>query len=183
MTTEPDHRDKNQGTINFMYGLFGLTLVLGVLPYISAAILCVVLFVIVLAMAYAFRSRASKDSLLENHMTFMIRTIWIGSLFSLVTVAAGSLYLLQMVDNGPMMPCFQRFIAIGPDTVMAVGSAALIKIFMRCYHPFLSANLHALIVAGGITIIPPLVYFAVRYVRGLSRALKGYRVAKPKAWF
>jgi uncharacterized membrane protein len=43
--------------------------------------------------------------------------------------------------------------------------------------------MNLLITAGVITILPGLVYFAVRFVRGLSRAIKGYRLAKPKAWF
>ena len=30
--------------------------------------------------------------------------------------------------------------------------------------------------------VPPLLYFILRYARGLARALDGYRVAKPKAW-
>ncbi len=181
MTEEPDHTDPAKPAILRVYALYGMALALSVIPHMIAAGLCMVLFFLVLVMAYILRSGAEENSLMYNHMTFTIRTIWIGGLLAAVTIVAASLYLFQMLDNTPLDPCIQKFITMGPADVF-MGPEMLQQAFGTCYDAYVVRNMTTFIISGAIAAVPILLYFGVRYLRGLSRARGGYRVAKPLAW-
>lgn len=179
MTNEDDPQ---QGKVIRIYGLFGLGLLLSLVPNMIVAGMSAILLLGVLVAAYILRKDAEDGSLLENHMTFIIRTIWVGSFLTLVTMAAGSFYLFKMLDHQPMLPCMQEFLNLGPMAA-AYGMDHMLAIFNKCWEPYWRTNLTALIIGGTIAAGPVLVYFIGRFIRGLTRATRGYRLAKPKAWF
>lgn len=172
--------DKEKANALQIYAAFGAALVLSFVPTMFAAFLSTALGLGVLIAAYVVRKQNDAGSLSENHMTFIIRTIWIGSFFALITMTAGSIYLFLNLDNAPLEPCFSGLLsAAGSITDMASLKAS----FGSCYEPYWFLNKGTFITGGVIAAAPILVYFLVRYARGLSRAMNGYRVAKPLAWF
>lgn len=163
-----------------VYAALAATLILSLVPYLSAAFLSLFLGVLVLVMGYVYRGRAEAKSLMENHMTFVIRTVWIGSLFAVICMALGAAYLLSSLDNEPLYDCLEGFMAMGND----IYHPEIFKtVFSPCQDGYWAVNMEALITGGIIVAVPPLLYFSVRLVRGLSRALKGYRLADPHSWF
>lgn len=188
MTTANAETGPDQRRILRLYAAFGAALVLSVLPYMLAAFLSLVLGLGVLIAAYILRKDTAEGSLMENHMTFVIRTIWIGSFLALLTTSAGSIYLFQSLDNTPLLPCIENLIgmlsAITPDTsVEALQELMSQEIIYACVENYMKANLRVFIGAGVLVAGPVLLYFIIRYARGLSRAMGGYRVAHPRHWF
>lgn len=178
-----DALNPEQKKLYNLYALFGASLVLCVLPYVSAAILCLVFFTWLLIAAYIIRGKTEEHGLIHNHTTYIIRSIWIGALISLATTCAASFYMIGSIDYAPFQPC--------ADTIAGMGVAALESMEMKqfygliepCLDDFIGFNRTPLMIAVGIGAAPPLIYLAYRFIKGVSRATKGYRLANPKAWF
>lgn len=182
MNAQVPRSDDHQQRALQLYAAFGAALILSLLPFVTAAVFSLCLFLALLIMAYVYRHQAETNSLLENHAIFIIRTIWIGGLYSVITLTIGSAYLLPNVDNEPLMPCVNDIInAAQGGTLMS--EAEMIETFTPCFNNFMSFNYNVLMISLLITAGPVLLYFAVRFMRGLTRATKGYRVANPQSWF
>lgn len=172
-----------QKTIMRLYGAFVASLVLMFVPSVIMALVALLLFCAVLVAAYVIRSKAEEDSLTENHMTFLIRTIWIVCLFSVITVTIGGLYLWTQADVSAIEAC------AGPitDYIMANAENVIVTEVYRltepCVAPLIQANVFPLMMASAVTILPLVLYLILRLTRGIGRASKGYRIAHPKAWF
>lgn len=177
--------DANQKKIVRIYGAFGAGLVFSMVPLWSAAFISAALIAGVLIIAYVVRTDAEHGSLSENHMTFIIRTIWIGSLLALITTTAASIYFFKTLDNAPLQPCAEAILSLASGMSDPAAMERTIDNFMAmpCWATYWQKNLMIFIIGGVIAAGPILIYFLVRYIRGLTRAMKGYRVANPKVWF
>lgn len=173
--------DPAKKTVMWAYALFGVSLLSALVPSIPAAAISLASGLGVLVMAYALRAPAEKDSLLENHMTFIIRTIWIGSFYAMVFMIAASFYLLQNIDNVPLMPCIDKFINMG-HTLDVMDPEGMFRAFESCRQAYWQENLKTFIVAGAIAAGPVLLFFILRYARGFSRAIKYFPVQNVKSW-
>ncbi len=163
-----------------MYAAFSASLVMTFIPMAIFAGLAMVLFIGVLMAAYHLRDKAGDGGLVENHMTFIIRTIWIVSLFGVFTILAGTAYLIPLIDYAPMDPCMYKLM----NALDMYGDlAAMEKLCEPDIRAFITANMNALITATVISGGPLVIYLVYRLAKGLSRALKGYRIQDPKGWF
>lgn len=167
--------ETEQKTITNVYAALTVSLVMSFLPIMSAALLALVMFVGVWIAAYVLRGKHEHDSLTADHMTFIIRTIWIAGLMSLLTMSAATAYILAVYDPTMMMACAQNL----PSTDMAAIEAAV----RPCYDEFMRVNMPYLIKGAAIGIGPVVIYLAYRLTKGLSRALKGHRIGDVKSWF
>jgi uncharacterized membrane protein len=169
--------------ILYVYGGFGVSLILSALPFIEAATACLVALIAVLIAAYVIRRKAAENSLPENHMTFIIRTIWISGFLSVFTLIGGCAYMLMHIDNTPLNGCIEQILAIPAEEAATLSTLALYQMFGPCIDGFIKINLNVLIISGVIAAGPVFVYVVVRFIKGLMRAIKGEPVAQPKAWF
>jgi uncharacterized membrane protein len=176
-------KDPNQKKVMRMYSAFGAGLVLSFWPSGIAALISLVLVLGVMTVAYMWRSDAEDGSLMENHMTFIIRTIWIGGFLALVTLVIAAAYLFRMLDNTPLNPCLNDLMNFMSSGDMLNIEPLVQSMQDRCMIPYLARNLNTLITGGIIGIAPVVIYFFVRFSRGFGRARGGYRIASPKAWF
>ncbi len=182
-TQSDQHGDeKERKKILNLYGAFGAGLLLSILPHAAAAALSLVFIIGVLMAAGAMRKKSAEGSLSENHAVFIIRTIWIGSFFAVITLIPGILYLLSSVDNAPLMDCLEA-VASGQIDPASISMQTGSDMFQPCMDDFMGSNRYAFIISLSITAIPVLLYFGMRFTRGLSRAMKGYRIANVKIWF
>ena len=165
-----------------LYGLFGLSIILCVVPYVSAAILCLLFFVVLLTAAYVMRGRAEEHSLIHNHTTYIIRTLWIGALISFITTLCASFYMLGTISYEPFQPCANKIAQISIDALQAMGPMEIYPMVEPCVESFISFNKKPLMFALAIAAIPVLGYLAYRFIKGVARAMKGYRLADPKSW-
>ena len=134
-------------------------------------------------MAYSTRKKAEENSLTENHMTYVIRSLWISALFSLITMGAASFYMLGRVDYASFEACANDIAGQGAAAVQSMSSAEAYAMAEPCVEDFINGNysvfMISMLIAGG----PVILYLGYRFLKGLSRALKGYRLADPKEWF
>lgn len=166
-----------------LYGLFGASIVLSIVPYIQAAVLSTVFFIVLLAMAYVLRRGVEAESLQENHATYVIRTLWITAFFSLITMTIATAYMMGGVDYGPFMPCTNQIAGMGMEALEAAGIHDIYPIIEPCVTPFVDANkvllMNCVVIAGA----PLMIYMGYRFTKGVMRAMKGYRLANSKGWF
>lgn len=182
MTEAPDHETAGQKAVLNLYAAMGVTIILSILPFASAALAASVFFIGVLSAAYMLRGKAALESFLENHATYIIRTLWISSLFAGITITLASFYMVGNIDYAPFESCAQKLSGMG---LAAAESASFMQIYPYiepCVDAFVSANhtvfINMTIIAGG----PVIVYMAYRFFYGLSRARGGYRLANVKSW-
>ncbi len=177
-----DEAPEGQKAILNLYSVFGVSLILSVLPYASAAVLSLVFFLGVLIAAYAIRKKTEEHSLSENHATFIIRTLWISAFLSLVTTAIATAYMMSGIDYSTFEPCANTLANKGTAWMESASMMNVYAVIEPCVDNFLDFNktllMNSVLIAGG----PIVVYMAYRMVKGLSRAMKGYRLSNPKSW-
>lgn len=189
MRTEPHHRDPETKNILNLYGAFGAGLLMTLLPSITFAIMASVFITGVLIAGYIMRGRVNRDSLTHNHATFIIRTIWLGTFYAMITVIIASIYMNLNLSFSELESCAVSFASSGislPQTGSAEEMNAMIQNMMGyiqpCLDGFLNAN-HTLFINSAIIAAAPIVvYFIIRFARGISRAMKGHRLGNPNSW-
>jgi uncharacterized membrane protein len=174
---------KDKRAILNLYAAFGVTLVLSVVPSVTAALVSLVFFVGVVGVAFRFLKAAEPESLMENHATFILRTIGISTLFSLITLTAGIIYMIPSIDYSAFEPCANALTQKGESYAQSASFTDVYASAEPCMEDFIDMNLRILTIAALIAAVPVVPYLLMRYARGLSRAVKGYRLANPKSWF
>lgn len=166
--------DKEQKQVNHLYAAFAASIILLFIPLISTQLIGSLLILIALIWAYIIRSKAEHESLAHNHAAYIIRTIWIWGLFLTIGIIIAVPWLYSIADHSAIQN-FMNSAATGtiPE------SDAMNDVLGR----FMRDNLSAFIMVCGITIGPSILYIIFRLAKGLSRALKGYRIANARGWF
>lgn len=164
---------KQKSIINCLYIFLVISTILSFVPNAPAQMASLVLVIVTLCAAYYYRSRDTEDGLIFNHMTYMIGTIWIGTGFILLGMLAAAAWIYFQGDHTVIQEVMNE-VASGrvPDETMA-------QAVMRDY---MATNRNLLITASLPTIGPAILYFVYRVANGYGRAMKGYRIAKPKSW-
>lgn len=173
------NKNKEQQQTLQIYAAFGTALILSLVPHIWAAGVSTVLGLGTLCAAYALRAGNEDGSLIENHMTFIIRTFWIGSLLILVTLGIGGFYMLSYIDHAPMMACAEKLLNATAETTNVANLSAQLE---PCMETYIATNKITFIISGLIIAGPVLAYFLMRYAKGFLRAKDGYRISDPLSW-
>ncbi len=181
----PDHKK----VLN-LYAAYGVGLFLAFVPAVIAILTSAVFTSGTLIACYVLRGRTEKNSLLENHTTYIIRTIWIGGLITITSILTASVYMHYALDFSSMQGCAPNLLpsvqAMGNNPDMPQVMALLTEMLGHmspCLEAFYKANIPVFYMSGAIAITPIVLYFGIRYFRGLSRASRGYRIANPLSWF
>lgn len=168
-------KTKEQKVILQIYAAMTASLLVSFVPHVAAALPALLFFTGTLVAAYVLRARHGDDSLMANHMSFIIRTIWISTFLAAVTVAGASFYVLMHYDPSPILAC--------ADKLMGMVSIPAMETTIRpCVDDFVGVNRRIFIDGTLIAAAPVALYFAFRLARGLSRAGKGHRIANIKNW-
>jgi len=176
--------NKEQKTVVRVYGALCAAILFSVIPTISFAVLALVFFIGILIAAYVIRHKKEEDSLIRNHMSFIIVTLWVGIfILPALTLVAASIYLLPRYNPDPLNPCVQQISDSVLSNPEAANIVALNEMLMPCMDAFMAANYQLFLISALIAGGPIILYMGYRVFQGLSRALKGYRIAKPKSWF
>jgi uncharacterized membrane protein len=159
--------------INVLYVFLIFSTILSFVPTQTGQIASLALILVTLAAAYIYRMRAAADSLLYNHMTYMIGTIWIGGAFLIVGILAAAAWVYAKGDHT---------IIHGMMNSIQSGQILDMQSLKALFAEYMRANMTLLIVASLPTIGPAILYFVYRVGNGLGRAAKGYRIANPHSW-
>jgi uncharacterized membrane protein len=151
--------------------------ILGFVPSPAFVIVALILFCIVPPLAGRIRRHANPESLVANHMTYLIRTVWIFTLLALVTVIAATIYVLSVYDPGPLQSCIATITA-----ATQAGQNPDPQMLEPCIGNFALANKTTFAIGGLVAGLPAVLYLVYRLARGISRAQKGYRIDNVKNW-
>ncbi len=167
ISDQQTQEQKIQRKILFFYGLFFSSLIVSLIPFSIASIFTLMICVCTLAGIYSVRSTAEEDSLLESHMTHLIKTFWRVNLYLVLTTVFGLLYVALFADYQPLRPClntFQRHIVYISENLSA---KLLDKVFKGCKATFLEKNYNHLIITAIIAFGPILFYLLRRCIKGV----------------
>lgn len=179
----PDnHPDPQRKPVLNLYAALAVAILAGLTPSILLALVGLVFLAGVLAYAYRLRARSEPEGLAANHATYVIRTIWIGGVLALLTTTIGGVIMLTDIDYTPFDRCAQSITGQAETLATNPDFALIWQLTSPCMDEFLHVNMRGITIAGLAAIVPVALYFALRFIRGLSRAIKGYRIANPKMW-
>lgn len=166
--------DKKQKRVNHLYASFTAAIILLFIPLMSTQILGALLLLVALIWAYIMRGKDGIESLSGNHAAYIIRTIWIWGFFLSIGVIIAVPWFYSIADHSAV----ENFMSQAAN-----GHLAATETVNDVMAEYMRTNLSPLIMVSAITIGPSVIYIIYRLARGLSRALKGYRVANTKNWF
>ena len=173
-----DKLDREQRQIMKVYGALSAAIILGFIPNGAFVLVALLLFCLVTPLAGRIRRKADPASLTANHMTYIIRTVWIFTLFAAVTIALATIYVLCVYNIAPLQPCVNTIMAQKPTSNQAMAAA-----LQPCIGNFMSANMRVFLTAGIAAGVPVVLYLVYRVARGVGRAQKGYRLENVQHWF
>jgi uncharacterized membrane protein len=175
MTDQPSSSaPPNNNAVICVYLVVCGSMLMSLVPALWAAGAAAFLFFLGIMLAYLVRSKAEKDGIAADHMTYILRTIRFGSGFAILTIGVACIYMLCRQDVQPLMACADNIVNSGDMSQLSPQA------MQPCVENYLAANKSMIIVAAAIGVLPIVVYFVYRFTKGFSRALKGYRISTPK---
>lgn len=166
--------NKEQKTIVQLYAVFSAGILMNFIPSAVVQIFALCLLIVVLIAAYIYKAKAKLDSLMYNHTTYLIGTIWASSLLLFIGMVIATFWVYEKGDHALI-----ETIITGMNDGVMFTEKELAGIFSDYVHQ----NLTLLLTATVSTLGPGLIYMIYRVSKGTARALKGHRVAKPASWF
>jgi len=175
--------NKHHKAVMGLYIGIGLSLLLSLVPILSFAIISLLLFIGVLIASYVVRGKTETGSFAENHATFIIRTLWIVSFISLITIGIASFYMFGRLDYSLLNPCINDLSSRGIAYIESAGTQELYRLIQPCADNFIDANIGFFITAALIAGGPVLIYVGYRLFRGVCPFKKGAFIVNHKSWF
>ncbi|MAM34844.1 MAG: hypothetical protein CMH28_07200 [Micavibrio sp.] len=170
-----DDAKKNLKAVRNLYAAFIVSVVLQFAPYPAISVFASILFLLVLVWAYILRAQYGPTTLVENHATYIIRTIWIFGLFLVAGMAACAAWFYYGIDPNSLLNFSQSVQSSVESGVMPDLSSAYLQL--------VKDNFDLIIFAVPLTLGPSLIYIGYRMFKGAIRGIKGYRIDQPQKWF
>jgi uncharacterized membrane protein len=159
-----------------LYIFFFAVLYLSFLSPPVIAALSLMACICILAGLYSIRANAKEDTLIKSHASFMIRTFWRANLYLIYSTMLGMVFLVLFIDYSPFFPCMD-YLSYNWITVMQYWDFPdFIKLFKRCYTPFIKSNTMHVVAMIFIIIFPVLIYLLNRFILGWTHARRGLPV-------
>lgn len=157
-----------------VYAALSASIVAQFIPQITVQLIGVCLFCLVwLATIIMRRLDKDPEGLTKNHMTYLLKTIWVGSLFLTIGTTLGAAYIYNLGDNTVIYDFLNR---------MRTGSLIGVYDIEGVIKMYMINNSTLIITTAIVSLGPCIVYIIYRLVKGVSRAKKGHRMGNPKAW-
>lgn len=169
-----DNISKNKKTVTNIYAALVVSVVLQFIPNASLQLFAMLLFMGVLIWCYIARKQFGHATLVENHTTYLIRTIWVFSLVMTFGFILCGIWLYSAAN--------QESLEIFADEVMKASISSEPPNLTNAYIAMVNANFSVIIWASLITIGPSFVYLAYRLIKGAKKALKGDYIDNPNSW-
>ena len=148
--------------ILIFYSVFFASFLLTLVPVTAVSVFSLMICVCTLAATYSTRVNAEEDGLLENHMTFLIRSFWRANLYLLFTGTVSLIYLFLLADYETFGACIQAMsTAINNGNLERLNSLAY-----ACETLFFDKNYNHLIITAFIAFAPIVGYLLYRCTLG-----------------
>ena len=151
-------KNSDQKTVTAIYAALCASIALQITPSVGLFTFGGLLFLFTWAMIGFLRRGADQHGLLANHMMFLNITLWVFSALTLIITAGVGYYLQTRYNLNDLLELAQDYANGNTDGESMHGlRMAVIGAGVPCYG-----------------------YIVYRLVKGLRRALNGYRIAEPK---
>ena len=162
-----ENTDKNKEKSNIMTLYIGLIIstIFNFVPLASAQVFGSVFFLMILITAYIYRAKSEEDTLQNSHSHYIIKTIWIFSLFLFIGIILAGLFS----DNTAL----QSTIDNAKSGIM-MSEAELENILANYFQN------NFLVFA--LTIGPSFLYFIYRLYKGVTHAKNNTPITNLKSW-
>lgn len=157
--------NKEQKNITYLYIALFVSLGMNFIPYIIIQQFGFLLFITLFIATYIYKHQSDPDSLTKNHMIFIIRTIWIGSLILTVGIIAAGL----LADN-----------TIIHNTVDGVMNGVYFS--ETELNDILIEYTRQNLLVFAATILPSIGYLIYRFIKGAILANKNQLIPNLKHW-
>lgn len=157
--------------------LFG-SLFLTLIPFSVASFFSLLLSICTLSGVYSMRSLAEEDSLVENHMNFLIMTFWRVCLFVLITSIFATFFLLIFANYKQMDICVRQIDYIAIGAVRSRNASNFSLLFDYCSQLFLKNNARQITATSIIAFAPVLLYLLYRCQKGWRYIASGHFIQK-----
>lgn len=169
----PDEGHAAKRIVN-VYAALTASIIAQFIPQITVQLIGVCLFALVwLATIIMRRMDKDPEGLTKNHMTYLLKTIWVGSLFLTIGTTLGAAYIYNFADNSVIYDFLNR---------MRTGSLIGVYDIEGVIKMYMINNSVLIITTALASLGPCLAYIIYRLVKGVARAKKGHRMGNPKAW-
>lgn len=169
-----DNIEKNRKTVTNIYAALIASVVMQFIPNASVQLFAMLVFLGVFVWCYIARKQFGHATLVENHTTYIIRTIWIFSLGMTIGFILCGIWLYQAAD--------QESLQIFADEVTKAAASESPPDLTNAYVAMVNANFSVIIWASLITVGPSFIYLGYRLIKGARRGVKGYRIDHPASW-
>ncbi len=165
---------KDQKDTLGMYMMFSAGIIMQFVPMLTAQTLGLIMILVALIGAYLYKAKSAMDSLTYNHMSYLIGTIWISSLFLLIGIIIATIWVYQLGDHSVVL-----------DVMTGVNNGRLFTQdeLQTELENYMIQNMTLLITAAGTTLGPGLIYIIYRVTNGMRLTVRGERIDKPARWF
>lgn len=148
-----------------IYIIYIASLIMNVAPNIAISSFGALLFMVVFLATYVLKFTAKKDSVEYSHYVYLIKTIWIFSLFVLVGCFAAYYFGDHTIINNIMTDTMN-----GNVTSVENMSSSLIE--------YARANKYFF----GLIFLPVTLHLMYRLGKGVYLARKDFPIENPKSW-
>jgi uncharacterized membrane protein len=159
-----DLKKSQQNMLTLYIGLF-ISAIFQFIPSAGAQVFGVLFFGVLLIAAYVYRTGADEDSLQYSHAQYVIKSIWIFSLFLFIGVMLASV----LADNTAIQETMDK----AKGGVMM--SESELESIMSGY---VKNNLWVFITSLG----PSFIYFFYRLIKGVKLVRQNTNIPNPKSW-
>lgn len=169
--------DERKKILKIYIGFFAV-IILQFVPVTILQLMALAAAIILLILMYSYKDKSDKDTLSYNHMIYLIKTFWVGSLFMAIGTLIFTYIVWQFGDHSDYMALIKKA-AYGEFYDRSQIEKA-VRIMMEKY---LEKNMGLFIKAGLVCIGPSLLYLFFRLGKGLLQARKNNVLEHPTHWF
>ncbi len=124
------------------------------------------LFIVTFFSAYIIRWKNKNESFKKNHMTFLIRTFWIGSLILVIGMLLSILLGDHTIINNTVEGIMNGIVFTYSELTVIMMNYARANIFVF-----------------GLCLLPSLIYLSYRLIKGMIKTYYHQEIEHLKSWF
>ena len=155
-----------QKKIVTFYALLIAAVIFNFLPSMQIQTVGLIIFFVCFIGLYIARGTAKKASMMYSHGSYMIKSIWISSLFFLIGGVFAGVFGDHSIIDG-IIDSITQGVVIAPDEM----NNMMIEYAKSNFVVFL------------LSLLPSILYLLYRFVRGLRVAIKNSSINNPGSWF
>lgn len=157
---------KETKKIIYLYSAYLIAIICNIVPSSIIQSLGLILFLVIFITTYVYKYKSQEDSVTYSHMTYIIKTIYISSLWLLI----GMVLAYYFADHMIIHQAIQSL-----QNGMPLTENDLNRIMMN----YLKQNIEIFT----LTLSPSLIYLIYRFGKGIIIAQKDSVIHNPKNWF